>query len=548
MAKPSVVDSKVLNFNIGVLGHVDSGKTTLAKTLSTVASTASFDKHPQSQERGITLDLGFSSFMIPLPDHLKSCGCDVLQCTLVDCPGHASLIRTIIGGAQIIDLMMLVIDITKGIQTQTAECLVIGEIACEKMIVILNKIDQIEEVKREKEIAKMSKRISRTLETTKFKGVPIVPVAAKPGGEASDSCAAIGIDSLIKVLTENMYLPKRESSGPLIYAVDHCFGIRGQGTIMTGTILSGGLSLNDTIEIPSLKITKKVKSMQMFKQPVQHAMQGDRVAVCVTQFDPKQVERCIVCSPGHVSLLYGAVIQTQKIVYHKLPCSSGAKFHITIGHETVMGKCTFFGTDYDKEFNYEAEYHYLHDLSEASQDNQEKSSTAEAGACAALPSEDESSCKRQFSLIEFEKPVYCTENSLVIGSRLDTDAFAHMCRLVFYGKLLVSITDKQYNDTFLPRLKIFKHKAKEGVVERLHDECTVIGKGLFKKETKMDKFIGLKVALSTGEVGVIDGTFGTTGKFRVSLPDGLKQESLSHLSLQKKKKSKAQNSLQKLTS
>ena len=90
---------KILNFNVGVLGHIDSGKTSLSKALSTVASTASFDKNPQSKERGITLDLGFSSFCVDIPDHLKNGSLDVLQFTLVDCPGHASLIRTIIGGS-----------------------------------------------------------------------------------------------------------------------------------------------------------------------------------------------------------------------------------------------------------------------------------------------------------------------------------------------------------------------------------------------------------------------------------------------------------------
>jgi selenocysteine-specific elongation factor len=90
----------VLNFNVGVLGHVDSGKTSLCKALSTVASTACFDKNPQSKERGITLDLGFSSFLVDFPEHLKTGDVvyDKLQITLVDCPGHASLIKTIIGG------------------------------------------------------------------------------------------------------------------------------------------------------------------------------------------------------------------------------------------------------------------------------------------------------------------------------------------------------------------------------------------------------------------------------------------------------------------
>ena len=98
--------------------------------LSTKLSTAALDKHPQSKERGITLDLGFSCFILPMPQHLKAQMPQTqLQFTLVDCPGHASLIRTIMGGAQIIDMIILVVDVTKGIQTQTAECLVVAEVS-----------------------------------------------------------------------------------------------------------------------------------------------------------------------------------------------------------------------------------------------------------------------------------------------------------------------------------------------------------------------------------------------------------------------------------
>lgn len=92
----------LLNLNIGLLGHIDSGKTSLAKVLSTISSTAAFDCSPQCKERGITLDLGFSAALLDTPQHLKliNPAIDKIQLTFVDCPGHASLIKTIIGGKQ----------------------------------------------------------------------------------------------------------------------------------------------------------------------------------------------------------------------------------------------------------------------------------------------------------------------------------------------------------------------------------------------------------------------------------------------------------------
>ncbi|CUG51402.1 selenocysteine-specific elongation factor, putative [Bodo saltans] len=101
----------MLNVNVGILGHVDSGKTSLSKALSTVSSTASFDKNPQSMERGMTLDLGFSSFTVDVSGHNQFAAKNIqtLQVTLVDCPGHASLIRTVIGGAQIVDCLVVVV-------------------------------------------------------------------------------------------------------------------------------------------------------------------------------------------------------------------------------------------------------------------------------------------------------------------------------------------------------------------------------------------------------------------------------------------------------
>ena len=253
--------SKVLNINVGLLGHIDSGKTSLAKTLSTTQSTAAYDKNPQSQERGITIDLGFSSLAIELPEKLYNemignvkSGQEVgprsdwsLQVTFVDCPGHSSLIRTIIGGAQIIDLMILVVDITKGIQTQTAECLIIGEITCDKMVVALNKVDLVPENKRQISVEKMSKRIEKTLEKTRFKSAPIVSVAANPNltKEDNEKANAIGIKELMDTICDVISYPKRDPNAELILSVDHCFSIRGSGTVMTGTIIQGSVAVND---------------------------------------------------------------------------------------------------------------------------------------------------------------------------------------------------------------------------------------------------------------------------------------------------------------
>jgi selenocysteine-specific elongation factor len=95
-------------------------------------------------------------FQMEMPERLGiETNCTTLQFTLVDCPGHASLIRTIIGGAQIIDMFILVLDVTKGMQTQTAECLVIGEITCKKMIIVLNKTDLLPQEKRQAVIDKV---------------------------------------------------------------------------------------------------------------------------------------------------------------------------------------------------------------------------------------------------------------------------------------------------------------------------------------------------------------------------------------------------------
>lgn len=133
---------------------------------------------------------------------------------------------------------MLVIDIVKGIQTQTAECLIIAEITCNKLIIVLNKLDLIEQSKRETTIEKMTKRLHKTLENTKFAQCPVVALAANPSvnnSNENDSVVCnepIGISNFIEKLKELTFIPNRNANGPFLFAIDHCFNIKGQGLFL----------------------------------------------------------------------------------------------------------------------------------------------------------------------------------------------------------------------------------------------------------------------------------------------------------------------------
>ncbi|MEW5314412.1 MAG: hypothetical protein WDW38_005913 [Sanguina aurantia] len=335
--------SGILNINVGVLGHVDSGKTSLVAALSTTLSTAALDKNPQSKERGITLDLGFSSFTVPMPEHLLAThgAYSQLQFTLVDCPGHASLIRTIIGGVQIIDMVILVVDVNKGLQTQTAECLVVAEIATSRMLVVLNKVDMLPEEGRAKAIKKAIRRLATTFDMTKFAGLPMVPVAAKPG--ARDGAPSTGVDDVRAHLLALVPSVPRSATGPFLFAVDHCFPIKGQGTVLTGTVLQGMVAVNQSVELPALRLSRAVRSMQMFRRPTQRAAAGDRVGICLTQLDAALVERGLLAAPGTVPTFSMAVAAVEKIRFYSGKVCSKARFHISVGHATVMAQLHFFG-------------------------------------------------------------------------------------------------------------------------------------------------------------------------------------------------------------
>ncbi|XP_014281954.1 selenocysteine-specific elongation factor isoform X3 [Halyomorpha halys] len=406
----------------------------------------------------------------------------------------------------IIDYVILVIDITKGIQTQTAECLVISEITNKPLLVVLNKTDLIDACKRDAFIKKISNKIKSALSQTIFQDISLLPIVCK-----EDYSGERGIDNLITKLTEVISVPCRSSTNPLVLAIDHCFSIKGKGTVITGTILQGKISLNDIIEIPGLQETKKVKSIQMFKQDVSTAVQGDRIGTCVTHFNPKQLERGIACRPGYMHLVHGVIINFNKVKYYKNIIKSNTKYHVSVGYETLIGKLLLFQSEDNPNFNLENEYLYVEQF------NEEMSA-------------------KVFALLEFEKSIYFPPNSIIICSKLDANINCNTCRISFFGNVVYEISDKRYPETFLPKLKIYKVKIKTGYVQSLINENEIIAHKLFQKITSAQKFLNMKIKLSTGETGYIESTFGQKDKIRIRIPEGLQASTFEYLSLTKKGK------------
>lgn len=222
----------------------------------------------------------------------------------------------------------------------------------------------------------------------------------------------------------------------------------------------------------------KLSYWEFFQQPVNTASQGDRVGICVTQFESKLFERGIVCQPGSVALTFAAIVNVRKIPYFKGSLESKSKFHVTVGYETVLAKCQIFGCcgeinepksscSCSNTFSFDQEYK-----------NQTRVQGNPSSTEKQEDSEDEK-CAHQYLLMHFEQPILCPPQSLYIASKFDMDIHSNACRLAFHGVLLHSFWDKNYMQD-LGKLKIFKQKKKEGIVERMQDEYTVIVHSLFK--------------------------------------------------------------------
>ena len=313
---------KAVPVHIGLLGHIDHGKTEVARALSEIVSTAGLDKHPQAQERGISIDLGFTSF------HL-----DGYLVTLVDAPGHAELIRSVVAGANIIDAAILVVAADEGPKIQTGEHIIILQsFGISKAVVALSKIDLVFPTR----LKKVKNQIRNILRGTSLEGAPIIPVSAVTGE---------GIEELKDAIKSILSPPEREVEGPFKMPIDHAFRIKGAGTVITGTIHRGRVSIGDEIEIMPIKQTVKVRSIQTFRESREEAKAGDRVGISVTGTEPEKIYRgCYAGTPGTLKVTNKLVGKIQMNRLFKYTLRPGVQVHLTVGMPTVPATMIPFKT------------------------------------------------------------------------------------------------------------------------------------------------------------------------------------------------------------
>lgn len=301
----------------------------------------------------------------------------------------------------------------------------------------------------------------KVLKNIRCKSSQIVACSARDGDVAQ----------LMEIFENFSLFPDRQKleNNDFLMSIDHCFQVKGSGTVFTGTVLAGQVKIGDQIEVVHLKEEKKVKNIQIFKAKSDMAKCGDRAAICVTQFDAKKVERGLIAKPKSLSSHSTCIIQLQRVKLYKDKILSNQKFHLTIGHQMASCKLTLFKP---------RDSTVKPDLSDGTFfENKIFDHVAEIEPT-------EMSC---LAALEFDRPVYFLPSGLLIGSRLELDSNAvKTCRIAFSATL----ENASFYDA--KTLKVLKDKIKTGTVERLHDPNTLIVKNLFKKETNFDLFNRLK--------------------------------------------------------
>ena len=251
---------------LGTAGHIDHGKTSLIKAVTGVNT----DRLKEEQLRGITIELGFAALDLPSGQRLG----------IVDVPGHEKFVKNMVAGATGIDLVAMIIAADEGIMPQTREhmeiCSLLG---IRHGLVVLTKIDLVDE----EWLALVEDEVADFTQNTFLENAPVVQVS---------SSKAIGLDNFINTLEELVVqIPDHTTSGLLRLPVDRVFSMKGFGTVITGTLVSGKVSVGDRIILYPSGITSKVRGVQVHNQSVETAEAGMRTAINFQGLDKDQVNR-----------------------------------------------------------------------------------------------------------------------------------------------------------------------------------------------------------------------------------------------------------------
>ena len=300
MAKQKFDRSKP-HVNIGTIGHVDHGKTTLTAAITKYLAGkgqadfvdyANIDKAPEERERGITINTAHVEYQT-----------DKRHYAHVDCPGHADYVKNMITGAAQMDGAILVIAATDGPMAQTREHILLSrQVGVPRMVVFMNKCDMVDD---EELLDLVEMEIRELLSEYGFDGdnTPIIRGSALKALEG-DPAYQEKIQELMDAVDTWIETPERDTDKPFLMPIEDVFTITGRGTVVTGRVERGQLKLNDEVEIVGLKPTKKtvVTGIEMFRKQLDYAEAGDNAGVLLRGISRDEVERGqVLAKPGTVT-------------------------------------------------------------------------------------------------------------------------------------------------------------------------------------------------------------------------------------------------------
>ncbi len=286
------------NVNVGTIGHVDHGKTTLTAALSSLFSPSDqkkafdqIDKAPEERERGITISTSHVEYES-----------EARHFAHVDCPGHADYVKNMITGAAQMDGAILVVSAADGPMPQTREHILLArQVGVPAMVVYMNKTDMVDDPEL---VDLVEEEIRDLLKQYEFPGdeTPIIRGSALKALEGDEE-AVNSIKELVKALDEYIPEPTRETDKSFLMPIEDVFSIEGRGTVVTGRIERGTLNLNDEIEIVGLGDTQKtvVTGIEMFNKLLDKGMAGDNAGILLRGVKKEDVERgMVLAAPGSV--------------------------------------------------------------------------------------------------------------------------------------------------------------------------------------------------------------------------------------------------------